>query len=107
MGKDMKEFKKPSVALTKRSIQPYRQIRALYDDNTITVYQDYNTEIASQAVQNQKLNESPLFKAERMTWIKPSWCWMMYRSGYSYKDKNQERILALNMKREDFIAILD
>ncbi|KAI0420851.1 ATP-dependent RNA helicase DHX8 [Xylaria grammica] len=83
-----------------------RQIRAYYDQETITVYQAYNSEIALAAVQTQKLHASPQFRLTRMTWIKPSWCWMMYRAGYSYKDKNQERILALKMKRENFIALL-
>ncbi|KAI8944187.1 ATP-dependent RNA helicase DHX8 [Xylaria longipes] len=82
------------------------QIRAYYDEGTITVYQAYNSEIASAAVHQQKLNASPHFRLTRMTWIKPSWCWMMYRAGYSYKDKNQERILALEMKHEHLIALL-
>ncbi|KAF8069921.1 ATP-dependent RNA helicase DHX8 [Lyophyllum atratum] len=85
---------------------PYRQIRALYDDETITVYQAYSAAIAIPAVKEQKLSASPAFKPSRMTWIKPSWCWMMYRSGYSHKDKNQEHILALKMKREDFHQLL-
>ncbi|OTA98772.1 hypothetical protein M426DRAFT_325722 [Hypoxylon sp. CI-4A] len=83
-----------------------RQIRALYDEETITVYQAYSSEIASAAVLQQKLNASPQFRPTRMTWIKPSWCWMMYRSGYSYKDKNQARILALKMKHEHFLELL-
>lgn len=57
---------------------PYRQIRALYDDETITVYQAYCPSIALAAVEHQKLNASPDFKLGRMTWIKPSWCWMMF-----------------------------
>ncbi|KAI1752114.1 ATP-dependent RNA helicase DHX8 [Xylaria castorea] len=84
----------------------HHQIRAYYDEEIITVYQAYNSEIASAAVQQQKLHASPKFQLTRMTWIKPSWCWMMYRAGYSYKDKNQERILALRMKHEHFIALL-
>jgi len=36
-----------------------------------------------------------------MTWIKPSFLWMMYRSGWATKE-NQERILALKIKREGF-----
>ncbi|KAJ2980786.1 hypothetical protein NUW58_g6857 [Xylaria curta] len=84
-----------------------RQIRAYYDEETITVYQAYNSEIASTAVEQQKLNASPQFKLTRMTWIKPSWCWIMYRAGYSYKDKNQERILALKMKHEHFTGLLE
>ncbi|KAM4060146.1 ATP-dependent RNA helicase [Hirsutella rhossiliensis] len=85
---------------------PYRQIRALYDDSTITVYQAYNRIIAEAAVEAQRLNASPTYRAGRMTWIKPSWAWMMYRSGYSFKDPGQERILAITMKREHFIALL-
>ncbi len=74
-------------------------IRADYDEETITVYQAYNRTIASAAVAEQKLNASPGFRTTRMTWIKPSWAWMLYRAGYSYKDPGQERILALKMKR--------
>lgn len=85
---------------------PQRQIRALYDASTITVYQAYNSDIASAAVSAQRLSASPHYKPGRMTWIKPSWNWMMYRAGYSLKDKNQSRILALRMPRERFNAIL-
>ncbi|KAF9899165.1 hypothetical protein EC991_009397 [Linnemannia zychae] len=86
---------------------PFRQVRADYDDETITVYQAYNRDIASAAVAEQKLNASPKFLTTRMTWIKPSWAWMLYRAGYSYKDPGQERILALKMKHDSFISLLD
>ena len=85
---------------------PFRQIRANYDDKTITVYQAYSAEIATAAVQYQKLSASPNFLPSRMTWIKPSWCWMMYRSGYSHKDPNQAHILALKIKHEHFRELL-
>ena len=32
---------------------------------------------------------------------------MMYRSGYSYKDENQSRILALRMRHADFVYLLE
>jgi len=86
---------------------PYRQIRALYDKNTITVYQAYSKTIAEAAVREQKLDASPDFSYERMTWIKPSWCWMMYRSGYALKDANQSCILALKISNENFRKILE
>ncbi len=86
---------------------PYRQIRAQYDNDTITVYQAYSAAIAEPAARAQRLDASPDFKPRRMTWIKPSWCWMMYRAGYSYKDARQERILALRMKRSHFIGLLE
>lgn len=85
---------------------PYRQIRALYDSETITVYQAYSEKIASAAVDNQRLDASPDFKPSRMTWIKPSFSWMMYRAGYSFKDARQSRILALKMSHEGFLALL-
>lgn len=89
---------------------PTRQIRALQSDDgatqTITVYQAYPSTIATAAVAHQRLDTSPDFRTTRMTWIKPSWSWMLYRSGYSYKDSGQERILAIEMKREDFLGLL-
>lgn len=86
---------------------PHRQIRAMYDGETITVYQAYKDTIADAAIASQKLNSSPDFKPGRMTWIKPSWSWMMYRAGYSFKDPGQARILALKMRRDDFISLLE
>lgn len=37
-----------------------------------------------------------------MTWIKPSFLWMMYRAGWGYKDEGQKRILAIDITREGF-----
>ncbi|KAL6711147.1 hypothetical protein ACN47E_005678 [Coniothyrium glycines] len=85
---------------------PYRQIRALQTETTITVYQAYSAAIALPAVEQQKLNASPNFSTTRMTWIKPSWAWMLYRSGYSYKDPGQECILALTMTKEALLNLL-
>lgn len=77
-----------------------RMVRALYDENTITVYQAYKASIARSAVQAQTFI-SPPFKKERMTWIKPSFLWMMYRSGWAAKE-DQESILAIKIKRTGF-----
>lgn len=95
------------AAVTTTSQVPYRQIRALYDETTITVYQAYKASIADAAVNTQRLNASPDFKPGRMTWVKPSWAWMMYRAGYSHKDPGQSRILALKMTHEHFIGLLE
>lgn len=76
-----------------------RQVRAVYDDRTITVYQAYSAAIAKPAVAAQTF-VSP-FKAERMTWIKPSFLWMMYRSGWGTKP-GQEHILAIQITRAAF-----
>jgi hypothetical protein len=75
-------------------------IRALYDADTITVYQAYNYTIGHHAIKSQTFI-SPPFKKERMTWIKPSFLWMMYRSGWATKE-NQECVLAIKVKRHGF-----
>ncbi|TDH23955.1 DUF4291 domain-containing protein [Segetibacter sp. 3557_3] len=77
-----------------------RQIRAQYDNESITVYQAYNADIAKSAVSSQTF-VSPPFKMGRMTWIKPSFLWMMYRSGWATKE-GQEHILRIKLKREGF-----
>ncbi len=74
-----------------------REIRAIYDNHTITVYQAYGAEIAKPAIKNQTFI-SP-FKMNRMTWIKPSFLWMMYRSGWSHKE-GQEHVLSIKITRE-------
>lgn len=75
------------------------KIRAVFDEKTITVYQAYCKEIALPAVENQKF--VPPFKISRMTWIKPSFLWMMYRAGWATKE-GQEHILAIKIKRDGF-----
>ncbi|MDW6092422.1 DUF4291 domain-containing protein [Vibrio rhizosphaerae] len=80
---------------------PVRQIRAVYDDKTIRVYQAYSDAIADSALEHGTF-KSPPFKMERMTWIKPSFLWMMYRSGWGKKDSGQKRILAIDITREGF-----
>jgi hypothetical protein len=61
-----------------KSAIPYRQIRAVYDEETITVYQAYSDSIATAAVETQRLCASKDFSFDRFTWVKPSWCWMMF-----------------------------
>ncbi|RUM06438.1 DUF4291 domain-containing protein [Rhizobium chutanense] len=80
---------------------PERQIRAVYDEQTIRVYQAYGDEIADAALR-QGTFVSPPFKIDRMTWIKPSFLWMMYRAGWGKKDAGQARILAIDISREGF-----
>ena len=80
---------------------PERQIRAVYDEQTVRVYQAYSDEIADAALVRGTFI-SPPFKMDRMTWIKPSFLWMMYRAGWGYKDAGQRRILAIDVSREGF-----
>jgi hypothetical protein len=80
---------------------PERQIRATYDERTIRIYQAYSDEIADAALARGTFVSSP-FSMGRMTWIKPSFLWMMYRAGWGYKDVGQRRILAIDISREGF-----
>jgi hypothetical protein len=76
-----------------------RTVRALYDESSITVYQAYPKEIAQRAVKAGTF-VAP-FKSDRMTWIKPSFLWMMYRSGWATKP-NQEHVLSVEIARAGF-----
>ena len=78
---------------------PNRQIRALFDETTITVYQAYSPSIARPAAATGRFGSG--FKRERMTWIKPSFRWMMYRCGWATKP-GQERVLAVKIARVGF-----
>ena len=80
---------------------PLRQIRAVFDAETIRVYQAYSDDIADSALAHGRF-VSPPFKMERMTWIKPSFLWMMYRAGWGFKNAGQSRILAIDITREGF-----
>jgi uncharacterized protein DUF4291 len=76
-----------------------REVRAQYSDETIVIYQAYAAPIADAALAAGTF--AGPFKRERMTWIKPSFLWMMYRSGWATKP-GQERVLAVEMTRTGF-----
>lgn len=72
------------------------EIRADSDRDTVVVYQAYNDAIAKPAVQNKRF--VPPFSFTRMTWIKPSFFWLMHRSNWAQK-KGQERTLRVRISR--------
>ena len=82
--------------------QEERKIYALFDNDTIRVYQAYNTEIAEEALRLGTFG--PHFSLTRMTWIKPSFLWMMYRCGWAEKE-NQEigKRFCVIVNSEDFM----
>jgi hypothetical protein len=82
----------------------HKQILAEYDATGIYVYQAYNPSIASAALRDGKFGEGG-FQFGRMTWIKPSWGWMLHRSGYGRKP-NQAVILKIKLSHAHFIEIL-
>src|SRR5688500_10455476 len=80
-----------------RAMTPRYQIRADHDETTIVVYQAYRPGIANAAVRAGRFVEP--FSRSRMTWIKPSFAWMMHRCGWATKP-GQEHVLALRITRE-------
>lgn len=75
---------------------PY-EIRADYDARTIVVYQAYAPRIAEAALRAGRFVEP--FSFGRMTWIKPSFLWLMHRSNWARRS-GQERVLAVRITRE-------
>jgi len=74
-----------------------REIRADYDRDTIVIYQAYPPAIADAALSRGRF-VAP-FSFNRMTWIKPSFLWLMARSNWGAK-RGQERTLAVRVKRQ-------
>lgn len=74
----------------------YREIRADFDRDTIVVYQAFRPEIADAALKAGRF--VPPFSLGRMTWIKPSFLWLMERSNWARKS-DQERVLAVRITR--------
>lgn len=79
--------------------EPKYRIRATHTADTITVYQAYRPEIGLPAARDGRFPEA--WKRDRMTWIKPSFLWMMYRCGWGTKE-GQESVLAVEITREGF-----
>ncbi|MFE2473584.1 DUF4291 domain-containing protein [Streptomyces mirabilis] len=79
--------------------EPHRGIRALHTASTITVYQAYAPEIGVPAVRDGRFPSTWL--RDRMTWIKPSFLWMMYRSNWG-TSAGQETVLAVEITRAGF-----
>ncbi|WKU43565.1 DUF4291 domain-containing protein [Streptomyces sp. VNUA116] len=84
---------------TQDAQEPHRRIRAAYTGTTITVYQAYAPRLGLPAARDGRF--PPAWKRDRMTWIKPSFLWMMYRCGWATK-ADQECVLAIEIDRTGF-----
>ena len=82
-----------------------KSIIGFQTDDEIVVYQAYKPSIAKYAVEKQTLGGLG-FSFKRMSWIKPNFLWMMFRSGWAEKI-NQERVLAIWVKKKAFEQILN
>jgi hypothetical protein len=80
-----------------------RQILAAYDDEGVYVYQAFRPSIVEAAVKKGTFGKG--FGMDRMTWIKPSFGWMLHRSGYATKSR-QEAIAKVKITHEGFLRAL-
>ena len=81
-----------------------RHILAHYDAETVVVYQAYRPSIARYVLAHGAFG-GEAFSYARMSWIKPNFLWMMYRSGWGAKE-GQETTLGLRLSRRFFEHIL-
>jgi hypothetical protein len=80
-----------------------KHILAHYDAETIVVYQAYRPSIGKYAIEHGVFGGN--FSYSRMSWIKPNFLWMMYRSGWGTKE-GQDTTLALRLRRAFFDDLL-
>jgi hypothetical protein len=81
-----------------------RFVIAQFDEASLIVYQAFNDDVARYAVEHQHFG-GPAYDFGRTTWLKPSFLWMMYYSGWARKE-NQENVLAIRIRKEGFDEIL-
>jgi hypothetical protein len=91
--------------LTQRARWPRsgRHILGQFDAESVVVYQAYRPEIGHFAARNGFFGGG--FSLGRMSWIKPNFLWMMYRSGWGTKE-GQEVTLAVRPRRDAFDEVL-
>src|SRR6516162_5533776 len=83
--------------------QTGQHILAQFDNETIIIYQAYSHKIGRFAVENGWFGGD--FKYSRMSWIKPNFLWMMYRSQWGQAE-GQEVVLAIRLRRGFFDSLL-
>src|SRR5262245_45754703 len=91
------------IEQTKRWPQQGRHILAHFDNHSVIVYQAYRLSIGRFTIEHGYFGGG--FSLSRMTWIKPNFLWMMFRSGWGTKE-GQEIILGLRLRRQFFEDLL-
>jgi hypothetical protein len=92
------------IKLSQRCAFDASDIIGMESNNNIVVYQAFGHDIADYALSHQKLGGES-FSFSRMSWIKTSFLWMMYRSGWG-KKTGQERVLAIEIHKHFFIQLV-
>lgn len=94
----------PHLAQRERWPQDGKHILAHHDAQSVIVYQAYRPAIGEYAIRHSRL-DGPDFSLSRMSWIKPNFLWMMYRSGWGTKE-GQEVTLGLRLRRAFFERVV-
>lgn len=81
-----------------------RKILAHYDDEGIYIYQAFKPAIVKAAIEVGRFNKG--FGLDRLTWIKPSFGWILHRSKYATMHR-QEAIIKVKISHQGFLTILD
>jgi len=81
----------------------FPRLWAEFDDDRVFVFQAFKDKIADAALELGTFGKG--FTLDRMTWIKPSFGWMLHRSGWATK-RRQTRILKIAIARDGFDEIL-
>lgn len=80
-----------------------RVVLASFDATSVLVYQAYREDIARFALTHQRFGGA--WSRTRMSWVKPGFLWMMYRSGWATK-ADQEWVLGVRVTRAFFDDVL-
>ena len=83
---------------------PQKRVLASFDREGVYVFQAFSPEIVAYAVAQGTFGKG--FGMDRMTWIKPSFGWMLHRSGYGTKQR-QEAVARIHLRHEGFLSILE
>lgn len=92
------------VEYEQKAPQTGKHILATIRGENIIVYQAYRPSIGQYALKHQKFGGD--FKLTRMSWIKPNFLWMMYRSGWGQKE-GQTYVLGVEIPLRFFVEILN
>ena len=99
----MKVTTEPYLEQVKRWPASGRHILAQFDTDTVVVYQAYRPAIGRFAAEHGYFGGE--FSLSRMSWIKPNFLWMMYRSAWATAP-GQEAVLGLRISRAFFDEVL-
>lgn len=99
----MRLLTEPYLVQNPRWPKTGRVLLAQTDSESVIVYQAYRPTKGHFAAKYGYFGNG--FSMSRMTWIKPNFLWMMYRSGWGTKE-GQEVTLVIRLKRNAFDEIL-